>query len=420
MNIKQGYKQTEIGIIPEDWEVKQLKDIFKLKNGYGFSSVFFSDTGVIVITPGNFKLDGGLFFNLRNTTRYSGEYLPSMKFEKGDLLIVMTDLTPNCNLLGKPGFINTTEEIILHNQRIGKIILITNLVDRNYLYRFFLSESYAKRMKETATGSTVRHTSNASIYNTFIPIPPLKEQTAIATALSDIDALIGELDKLIAKKQGIKQATMQQLLTGKKRLAGFSGEWEVKRLGDVADIIGGGTPSTFVSNYWNGNINWFTPTEIGTEKYVFDSVRKITKDGLINCSAKILPIGTILLTTRAGIGDISILKKEACTNQGFQSFVTKDSFYNEFLYYLISTLKNVLIQNASGSTFLEISPNKIKQIQISIPTIEEQTAIATILSDMDAEISQLEGRRAKMGELKQGMMQELLTGRIRLTGGRYL
>jgi type I restriction enzyme S subunit len=414
MNIKQGYKQTEIGIIPEDWEVKQLKDIFKLKNGYGFSSVFFSDTGVIVITPGNFKLDGGLFFNLRNTTRYSGEYLPSMKFEKGDLLIVMTDLTPNCNLLGKPGFINTTEEIILHNQRIGKIILITNLVDRNYLYRFFLSESYAKRMKETATGSTVRHTSNASIYNTFIPIPPLKEQTAIATALSDIDALIGELDKLIAKKQGIKQATMQQLLTGKKRLAGFSGEWEVKRLGDVADIIGGGTPSTFVSNYWNGNINWFTPTEIGTEKYVFDSVRKITKDGLINCSAKILPIGTILLTTRAGIGDISILKKEACTNQGFQSFVTKDSFYNEFLYYLISTLKNVLIQNASGSTFLEISPNKIKQIQISIPTIEEQTAIATILSDMDAEISQLEGRRAKMGELKQGMMQELLTGRIRL------
>jgi type I restriction enzyme S subunit len=213
---------------------------------------------------------------------------------------------------------------------------------------------------------------------------------------------------------------MQQLLTGKKRLAGFSGEWEVKRLGDVADIIGGGTPSTFVSNYWNGNINWFTPTEIGTEKYVFDSVRKITKDGLINCSAKILPIGTILLTTRAGIGDISILKKEACTNQGFQSFVTKDSFYNEFLYYLISTLKNVLIQNASGSTFLEISPNKIKQIQISIPTIEEQTAIATILSDMDAEISQLEGRRAKMGELKQGMMQELLTGRIRLTGGRYL
>jgi type I restriction enzyme S subunit len=209
-------------------------------------------------------------------------------------------------------------------------------------------------------------------------------------------------------------------LTGKKRLAGFSGEWEVKRLGEVAEIIGGGTPSTFVSDYWNGNINWFTPTEIGTEKYVFDSVRKITKDGLINCSARILPIGTILLTSRAGIGDIGILKKEACTNQGFQSLVAKDGFYNEFLYYLVSTLKNVLIQNASGSTFLEISPNKIKQIQISIPSIEEQTAIATILSDMDAEISQLEARRAKTAQLKQGMMQELLTGRIRLNSHKMI
>jgi type I restriction enzyme S subunit len=410
MNIKQGYKQTEIGIIPEDWEAKKFGDVT-----ISCSSGATPYRGRPEYYKGKVKwiTSGELNYNLITDTieHISEEAVRNTNLKThpvGTFLIAITGLEAagtrgSCGIVGNPATTNQSCMAIYPTSE-----LLTSYLYHYYVYRGNeLAFRYCQGTKQQSyTAKLVK----------LLPIhlPPLKEQTAIATALSDIDALIGELDKLIAKKQGIKQATMQQLLTGKKRLAGFSGEWEVKRLGDVADIIGGGTPSTFVSNYWNGNINWFTPTEIGTEKYVFDSVRKITKDGLINCSAKILPIGTILLTTRAGIGDISILKKEACTNQGFQSFVTKDSFYNEFLYYLISTLKNVLIQNASGSTFLEISPNKIKQIQISIPTIEEQTAIATILSDMDAEISQLEGRRAKMGELKQGMMQELLTGRIRL------
>ena len=127
-----------------------------------------------------------------------------------------------------------------------------------------------------------------------------------------------------------------------------------------------------------------------------------------------LPVGTILLTTRAGIGDLSILMMEGCTNQGFQSLIAKEGYFNEYLYYLMQTMKNVLIQNASGSTFLEISPNKIKQIEISIPSFEEQTRIATILSDMDAEITALETKLEKYKKVKLGMMQNLLTGKIRL------
>jgi type I restriction enzyme S subunit len=207
---------------------------------------------------------------------------------------------------------------------------------------------------------------------------------------------------------------MQELLTGRRRLPGFSGEWETKSMGDIAEIVGGGTPKTNNPRFWNGNINWFTPTEIGINKYSYISERRITREGLLSSSAKLLPIGTILLTSRAGIGDASILMSEGCTNQGFQSLVPKEGFYNEFLYYRVLTLKDILIQNASGSTFLEISPNRLKQIEILYPQINEQLAIANFLSDMDSEIKALEDQLSKYRLLKQAMMQELLTGRIRL------
>jgi type I restriction enzyme S subunit len=194
-------------------------------------------------------------------------------------------------------------------------------------------------------------------------------------------------------------------------------DWDVKPLGKIAIVVGGGTPSTVNLDYWNGNINWFTPTEIGKSKYSFQSNRKITKQGLENSSAKLLPIGTILLTTRATIGDISILKQEGCTNQGFQSLVAKDNVDSEYLYYFVSTLRYELLKNATGSTFLEITPKKIKQILVSLPTDKsEQTAIATALSDIDALITALDKKITKKKLIKQGAMQQLLTGKKRLPG----
>ena len=412
MNIKTGYKQTEIGVIPEDWDVKQLGDLFDFKNGLNKEKRYFGQGTPIVNYMDIYKYRGLSAKDILGMVTVSKEEIRNYSAQKGDVFFTRTSET-----VDEIGIASVILEDVSDTVFSGFILRArpkSEILDNQYKKYCFSTSSVRKEITSKSSYTTRALTNGRLLSQVKIPLPPLPEQTAIAAALSDVDALMGELDKLIAKKRDIKQATMQQLLTGKKRLAGFSGEWEVKRLGEVAEIIGGGTPSTFVSDYWNGNINWFTPTEIGTEKYVFDSVRKITKNGLANCSARILPIGTILLTSRAGIGDIGILKKEACTNQGFQSLVAKDGFYNEFLYYLVSTLKNVLMQNASGSTFLEISPNKIKQIQISIPNIEEQTAIATILSDMDAEINALQQKRDKTAQLKAGMMQELLTGRIRL------
>lgn len=185
--------------------------------------------------------------------------------------------------------------------------------------------------------------------------------------------------------------------------------WRISDLDNIADIIGGGTPSSSDSAYWNGKINWFTPTEIGNEKYVYSSNRKITQEGLNSSSARILPIGTVLLTSRAGIGDVAITKSICTTNQGFQSLVAKNDVSNEFLYYLIQLLRPKLLEKASGSTFLEISPKQIKTIHCLIPPLEEQKAIARALSDVDELIQSVGKLIAKKKAIKEGAMQRLLT-----------
>ncbi len=192
--------------------------------------------------------------------------------------------------------------------------------------------------------------------------------------------------------------------------------WQRVRLGDIAEIIGGGTPSTQITSFWNGSINWFTPTEIGITKYVYKSQRTITPLGLKNSSAKLLPIGTILLTSRASIGDCAILKVVATTNQGFQSLIPLEKINNEFLYYLILILKNKLLKLASGSTFLEVSPNKIKNLLIPLPPLNEQNAIANILSDLDRYLCALDALILKKEGVKKALSFELLSQRKRLKG----
>ena len=170
------------------------------------------------------------------------------------------------------------------------------------------------------------------------------------------------------------------------RFPEFTEEWETKPINDLAVVIGGGTPDTTVKSYWDGKIQWFTPSEIGKTKYVDSSLRTITEDGLNNSSAKRLPPNTILLSSRATIGECSLSLRECATNQGFQSLVSKKCNV-DFLYYLIQTKKNDLIRKSCGSTFLEISANEVRKIQVSIPSDVEQQKIAGLLSLIDERIA---------------------------------
>ncbi|MEJ5223977.1 MAG: restriction endonuclease subunit S [Anaerolineales bacterium] len=195
-------------------------------------------------------------------------------------------------------------------------------------------------------------------------------------------------------------------------------DWKVVSLGDVADIYSGATPSTQVAEYWNGTIPWCTPTDITSTngKYLFDTGRKITPEGLASCGATLLPKGALLLCSRATIGEVKIAATEVSTNQGFKSLVCKDDVDNEYVYYLLLTLKSKFIERANGSTFLEIGRKDVIEIPIPLPPLPEQRAIAAALSDVDALLAALDALIAKKRAVKQAAMQALLTGRVRLPG----
>ncbi|WP_270547655.1 restriction endonuclease subunit S [Bacteroides uniformis] len=190
------------------------------------------------------------------------------------------------------------------------------------------------------------------------------------------------------------------------RFPEFSGEWVTKSINDLAVVIGGGTPDTTVKSYWDGEIQWFTPSEIGKNKYVDSSLRTITEVGLNNSSAKLLPPNTILLSSRATIGECSLSLRECATNQGFQCLVSKKCNV-DFLYYLIQTKKKDLIRKSCGSTFLEISANEVRKIQVSVPSDVEQQKIAELLSLIDERIATQNKIIEKLQSLIKGLNNTL-------------
>ena len=167
---------------------------------------------------------------------------------------------------------------------------------------------------------------------------------------------------------------------------GSSEVWTQTTIGKIAQVVGGGTPETDNLDYWNGNIQWFTPSEVGQTKYIEKSERTISVDGLNKSSAKLLPVGTLLLSTRATVGECSIALNECSTNQGFQSLIASDKVNNEFLYYLIATKKRHFVKYACGSTFLEISNKEVAKTKIFVPQQRVQEKIATFLSKIDQRI----------------------------------
>ena len=193
------------------------------------------------------------------------------------------------------------------------------------------------------------------------------------------------------------------------RFPEFSGEWVTKSINDLAVVIGGGTPDTTVKSYWDGEIQWFTPSEIGKNKYVDSSLRTITEVGLNNSSAKLLPPNTILLSSRATIGECSLSLRECATNQGFQCLVSKKCNV-DFLYYLIQTKKKDLIRKSCGSTFLEISANEVRKIQVSVPSDVEQQKIAELLSLIDERIATQNKIIEKLQSLIKGLNDNIHKG----------
>lgn len=219
---------------------------------------------------------------------------------------------------------------------------------------------------------------------------------------------VGEMVTL-DESSTMEHTIVRKAKAGKLRFDGFNKVWESKQIGEIAEVVGGGTPKTEIVDYWDGEIKWFTPSEIGKTKYVFDSDRHITEKGLKNSSAKLLPKDALLLSSRATVGEISIALTECSTNQGFQSLITKSNVDNDFIYYLISTIKNEFLRRSSGSTFLEINKNEIKRMPINIPELSEQKKISNLFSAIDNKIEMLEKKCEYYQDFKKYLMQRIFS-----------
>lgn len=262
-----------------------------------------------------------------------------------------------------------------------------------------------------------------SILNEFsIPLPSSKaEQAAIVEALSDADALIDSLELLVAKKRQIKLGAMQDLLTGRRRLPGFIGKWESKRWGDVISICtSGATPYRGRPEYYGGNINWISSGELNYNT-IFDTAEKITEEGRVKTNLRVHPVGTFLMAitgleaagTRGACGIIGV---PATTNQSCMAIYPTAGLRTEYLYhYYVLRGDELALQYCQGTKQQSYTAKLVRLLPIDLPpTAAEQSAIAAVLTDMDDEIAALEAKLEKARQIKQGMMQELLTGRIRL------
>jgi len=403
MELREGYKQTEVGVIPSDWEIFLLRELFSFSGGHTASRDQLSGDGFCYLHYGDIHKSNKAYINVKN------EYHEIPK------LNVPIKMVPQKSLLndGDVVFVDASEDdegaskhIVVQNQ--DGINYISGLhtivskskndyVDNGYKQHCFQTADVKRQFKFYAVGTKVSGISKANIAKIQIPLPPTKaEQTAIAAALSDADALIQSLEKLIAKKRDIKQGAMQELLKPKEG-------WVVKKLGEICEINMGQSPSS--TNYNTSGVGLPLVqgnADIADRKTI---IRNYTSQITKKCNA-----GDIIMSVRAPVGEIAIATFDACIGRG----VCAISYPNDFLYHYLIFIEAQWAKHSTGSTFDSVNFDTIWALEINTPPPPEQTHIATILSDMDAEIAALETKLVKYGQIKQGMMQELLTGRTRL------
>ena len=410
MELKAGYKQTEVGVIPEDWDVMTLsqtaRGIFRgasprpIENPIWFEDA--SDVGWVRIAD---VTKSGRHLT-ETTQRLSKQGILHSRFVPCGSLIMSI-----CATVGRP--IETRLDVCIHD---GFVVFDRPLTDQGYLYHV-LKDLEPRWASKGQTGSQMNLNGNL-IKSTIVPAPSTKaEQEAIAEALSDADALIESLDQLITKKRYLKQAAMQQLLTGQTRLPGFSGEWEPTVMRDVLSqpatygivkagaFVHDGVKMLRGGDIVDGRINSDLPMVAPEKAMEYGRTTLVANDVVIalvgypGASAKI-PDALIGSNISRAVGLLRLNGK-----------VTPD--------YLVCMLnsdtgRRMVLAPSAGSAQQVVNLAALNKLEFNIPKPSEQTAIATILSDMDAELAELDARLAKARHIKQGMMQELLTGRIRL------
>ncbi len=410
MEVKAGYKQTEVGVIPEEWEIRALPDVSWFQEGPGLRNWQFTSTGMKVINVTN--LENGVL-NLERTDRHISisEFNRMYKHFAIDAADIV--MASSGNSYSKTAVVRQQDLPLVMNTSVIRF-KPSKLCDYGFLWAFLNSPLFKNQIDLMITGGAQPNFGPYHLKRMNVPVPTLPEQRAIAEALGDVDGLLGGLERLIAKKRDLKQAAMQQLLTGQVRLPGFHGEWEETTLGEVGECIIGLTykPENVVehgllvlrsSNIQNGRLAYEDNVYVNVE--VSDNLITRTGDILI----------CVRNGSRAFIGKCAVID-DAAAGLTFGAFM---SIYRTKYWRFVAHVFQAhdiqrQIRDNIGATINQITNKDMKAFRVKLPHEDEQTAIAAVLSDMDAELAALEQRRDKTRALKQAMMQELLTGRTRL------
>jgi type I restriction enzyme S subunit len=403
MEVKPGYKQTEVGVIPEEWEVRTLGEIGEALIGLTYKPTDVRQHGTLVLRSSNIQNDALVF----DDNVFVDTTIPErIRVLNDDVLICVRN--GSRDLIGKSALLDNRTKgmtfgafMAVYRSPIGKLA--------SYLFQ----SAILKRQINEHLGATINQITNKSINSFRIPVPPLPEQRAIAEALSDVDALLGALDRLVAKKRDLKQAAMQQLLTGQTRLPGFHGEWEVKTLGDVFEITTGKSKSAYVVD--GGDFVVCDMGSVSTEGRMITTKRTNYRGDFLLKGDLVMP--------KDDIGGGKIIGKVGYVDAP-DMYVLGDHVYRLcalegdplFLSYLINShaINSALRKKVIGSAQLGLGRRSVESQEIPFPHPTEQTAIAEVMSEMDEELAMLEQRREKTRALKQAIMQELLTGKTRL------
>ncbi len=393
------YKNSPLGLIPEDWEVKRLNEVTDYVD-YRGKTPQKKDSGILLVTSRNIK-QGYIDYDISKEYISENDYDNVMSRglpEIGD--VVVTTEAP----MGNVAQINRID--IALAQRVIKFRAKPNIIANDYLKYYLLSEKFQRILDEKSTGGTVKGIKGSTLHKMILISPPLPEQVAIANCLSTWDAAIEKHTALIAQKELAKKALMQQLLSGKKRLKGFSGEWKEVKLGEICNITMGQSPS---SENYNENSNGLPLVQGNADIKNRKTIDRYWTSEI----TKICEENDIIMTVRAPVGSIALAIQKACIGRGVCSIKAKKE-NNNFIYFYLIMIEPSWKTFEQGSTFTAVNSYDIKNIKLSIPSLQEQTAIANVLQCADTEIQLLQNKLTQIKEQKKGLMQVLLTGKKRL------
>lgn len=386
------------------WEQQELGAVVEFYSGLTYKPENVVQNGTLVIRSSN--IHNNQYINADNV--YVKDNIVNSEYvQEQDIIVVVRN--GSRNLIGKHALLKS----IPHDPSvIGAFMTGIRSLNNQFIEAVLNTEKFKREINKNL-GATINQITTSQFKKMKFNFPKREEDKQIGILFNYLDDTIQLHENYLQLLYNFRSFLLQKMFSindtfPNLRFKQFNDKWKYKKLGEVADIVSGGTPDTTKRDYWNGSINWYTPAEVGNKIFVGGSQRKITNIGLENSSAKILPVGTVLFTSRAGIGKTAILKEKGSTNQGFQSIVPKKkSLDSYFIFSMSNILKKYGESHGAGSTFLEISGKELAKARISLPSITEQKNISKVLFKLDTIITLQKQEIDNLKKLKQFLLQNM-------------